>query len=161
MRRTFQNAMAIEIIFRKLRDSFVPVDKANLEIMEQIKLNAVVRAVITQPRNIKFHNKLFALLRVAFDAWYAPDVEYNGQKITKNFDSFRRELTIRAGFYETHIGLEGEVYFEPRSISFAKMDETEFEQLYSRYIDVILEHVLTHYTRDDLDYVVEQVLGFA
>jgi len=153
--------MATELILRKLHSTFVPVDEATLDAMESIRPNAEVKAVITQPRNIAFHRKLFALLKVAFDAWEAPELEYKGQKVVKNFDNFRRDLTILAGFYETYVNVKGEVRLAAKSLSFAKMDETEFEQLYNRFIDVILQKILTHYTRDDLEQVVEKVLRFA
>ena len=40
------------------------------------------------------------------------------------------------------------------------MDEIEFETLYSATIDVILSRILTKYTRQDLDNVINQLLAF-
>ncbi len=48
-----------------------------------------------------------------------------------------------------------------KSIRFSKMDDAEFEQVYSAVADVLLTHVLTRYAnRADLDRVVEQVMRF-
>ena len=57
------------LILRKLYNSFVPVDQNAAELMEKMRPNAEFKAEITQPRNIGFHRKFFALLDVAFDAW--------------------------------------------------------------------------------------------
>lgn len=148
------------LILRKLYNSFAPDDLETAEAMEKIKPNAVVKAEVTQPRNLGFHRKFFALLDVAFEAWECPVTEYKGQLITKNRDSFRKDLIILAGFGYPVVNLKGEVRYEAQSMSFSKMDNGAFETLYSRVVDVILTRVLTHYTRADLDNVVNQILGF-
>lgn len=147
-------------MFRKLYNSFAPDDLETAEAMEKIKPNAVVKAEITQPRNLAFHRKFFALIDVAFEAWECPELEYKGQPITKNRDRFRKDLIILAGFGYPVINIKGEVRYEAQSMSFSKMDNAAFETLYSRVVDVILTRVLTHYTRADLDNVVNQILGF-
>lgn len=147
-------------MLRKLYNTFAPDDAATAEAMEKIKPNAVVKAEVTQPRNLGFHRQFFALLDVAFEAWECPAAEYKGQLIQKNRERFRKDLTILAGFGYPVVNLKGEVRYEAQSISFAKMDGAEFEALYSRVVDVILTKVLTHYTREDLDHVVNQILGF-
>jgi hypothetical protein len=147
-------------MLRKLYNSFAPNDLETAEAMEKIKPNAVVKAEITQPRNLAFHRKFFALIDVAFEAWDCPVTEYKGQAIAKNRDRFRKDLTILAGFGYPVCNVKGDVRYEATSISFARMDEIEFEALYSRVVDVILTRVLTHYTRADLDNVVNQILGF-
>jgi hypothetical protein len=40
------------------------------------------------------------------------------------------------------------------------MGDEEFNDLYNKSVNVILQKVLTNYTRADLDEVVEQVLRF-
>jgi hypothetical protein len=40
------------------------------------------------------------------------------------------------------------------------MGQEEFDGLYSSVIDVVLARILTNYTRDDIDSVVNQILGF-
>ena len=112
------------------------------------------------PGTYKFHRKFFALLDVAFDAWEPSPVEYKGQVIEKNRQRFRKDLIILAGFGEPIFNIKGEVRYEAKSISFAKMNSEDFESLYSKVIDVILRRILTNYTRDDLDQIVQKVLNF-
>ena len=80
---------------------------------------------------------------------------------TKNFDRFRADLTILAGFYDTTVRLDGSVRVEPRSISFAKMSAEEFSDLYSRTIDVLIKHVYKQdMNPEKLNQVVESYLRF-
>ena len=116
------------------------------------------------PRNPKFHRKLFALLDVGFEAWEPNRVRksYKGRAMEKNREQFREDITIMAGFYEQTFDLKGRMVIRAKSISFAKMDDAEFELLYSAVIDVLLREVCTTYkNRAELDSVVERVIGFA
>jgi hypothetical protein len=67
---------------------------------------------------------------------------------------------VMAGHYEMAVNMRDEVRLTAKSISFANMSQDEFEALYSATVNVVLAKILTQYTRDDLDNVVNQVLGF-
>lgn len=114
-------------------------------------------------RNYRFHKKYFALLNYAFDCW-EPDRQrksYKGMPVTKNFERFRSDVTIQAGFYEQTFDLDGNMKLEAQSISFAKMDDNDFEEVYNRVADVILQKVLITYKgREELDNVMNNILGF-
>lgn len=116
------------------------------------------------PRNGKFHRKYFALLDVGFDAWEPgrKHKSYKGIPVAKSREQFREDVIILAGFYEQTFNLKGEMKIRAKSISFANMDDAEFERLYSATVDVLLRTVLTNYKdRDELDAVVEKIVGFA
>jgi hypothetical protein len=140
---------------------FVPAAPEDADALRKIKLGSTVRARFTQPRNIGFHRKFFAMLDIGFDAWEPPEREYNGLPVQKNRERFRKDCIIAAGFFEPVANLLGEVRAEAHSISFANMDQTEFERVYSAVADVILQKVLRNYTRADLDRVVDEILRFA
>lgn len=117
------------------------------------------------PRNYEFHKKFFVLLTVGFDAW-VPDRKryaYRGMVIQKNFDRFREQVLILAGYYDQVFSLSGDrMEMVAKSISFAKMDDLEFDTLYQSVVTVLLEKVLTTYKgREELDAVVQRILGFA
>lgn len=116
------------------------------------------------PRNGKLHRKFFALLDVGFDAWEPKRKRksYKGRAMTKNREQFREDVIIAAGFYEQTFNLKGEMVLRAKSIKFAKMGNDEFEELYSAVVDVLLADVLKTYKgREELDAVVERVIGFA
>lgn len=150
-----------ELYLVKIGNAFYPADRISAELMDDIKPKEEFKAVIKKPRNLKFHKKLFALIGVAFSAWTPGAVKHKGIVIEKNRERFRKDVTITAGFHETVFNLKGELRLEAKSISFANMDELEFQELYSRFIDVILGNILSNYTKDDLDEQVRRVLEFS
>ena len=122
---------------------------------------AMIEFVI--PRNSRFHRKFFAMLNFAFDAWEPKRMRktYKGREVAKNFERFRKDVLILAGFYDQTFDLRGNMKLEAQSISFSSMDDAEFERVYSAVADVILEHVLDDYSgREEFDRVVEQMMGF-
>jgi hypothetical protein len=100
---------------------------------------------------------------MGFDAWEPPRQRktYKGLPVVKNFECFREEVIIAAGFYEQTFGLNGRLKLTAKSISFAQMDDLEFERVYSAVANVLLAGVLLRYAgRDELDGVIDRLLGF-
>lgn len=140
--------------------ALIPVDPQAAEYIAKLKLGAGVTATVKLHRNPRFHRKFMALLNLAFDAWEPVQATYKGQVVGKNFDQFRRDITILAGHYEMAVNLKGETRLTAKSISFANMDEAEFSELYNSACNVILQRVLTTYSREQLDEVMERLSGF-
>lgn len=138
----------------------LPADDEAAENLRKIKTGSYVVVEVKRENNYKFHKKLYALANLAYEAWEPVKKEHKGVPILKNFDQFREDITILAGFYETRVRLNGEVRFIAKSWSFARMPDDEKDRLYNGIINVVLSNILTNYTRDDLDNVVNQVLSF-
>lgn len=150
-----------DVVLIKTPTGLVPADDDSSETVKHWKQGELVRAKVSRVRNPKFHRKFFAMLDLGFDAWEPPaGLSYKQQVATKNRERFRKDVLVMAGFYTTTINLKGEVRLEAESMSFGKMDEDRFNEVYSKVADVILQKVLTSYTRADLDRVVEQMMGF-
>ncbi len=118
---------------------------------------------LTFPRDPVKHRKFFALLNVGFEHWQAKRKHktYRGVPVEKNFDTFRKDVTILAGYYEQHFDLQGRMKLEAQSISFANMEDDEFERLYDAVAQVLLEQVLTTYAgRAELDEIVDRIMKF-
>lgn len=147
-------------------DGFTADDKSSwnrfLNRLLKMELGELARVEAVITRNGKFHRKFFVLLEIGFDAWTPPRKRrsYKGHPVQKNFETFREEITIAAGFYEQTFDMRGRLKLKAKSISFAKMEEPEFEQVYSAVADVLLGGVLVRYAgRAELDVVVNQILG--
>jgi len=83
----------------------------------------------TKKRNVRFHRKFFALLKIA----------YENQSDYRLMEYLRRDLIITSGHYEEVVNaITGEVYKIAKSISFSNMDETEFSLIYNDVKDVIV-----------------------
>ncbi len=145
--------------------AMMPADDEQAALLQSIKTGSMVRCQVARIRNPKFHRKYFALLGYAYGLWQEtqPPRTWRGQPVKTNFDRFREEVQILAGFGEPVWNLNGEMRLQSKSISFANMSEADFEALYSNVIDVLLGKVLH---RDDLtpekmrEYV-DRVLQFS
>lgn len=138
----------------------MPCDEEARGIIASWPMGQGVRAHVKRARNVRFHRKFFAMLNLAFDAWEPAAQEYHGMPARKNLDRFRKDMLVMAGFYTATVNMQGEIRLEPVSMSFANMDEDRFNGVYNRVADVVLDKVLSNYTREDLERVVEQLLGF-
>lgn len=156
----------MEVLLIKRADgSFVPADAEQAELAARLPVGKVIRSDLKRMRNPRFHRKFFALLQIGYESWEPPLKEYRGHEVQATFDQFRATVTILAGYFDVSTSLNGRVRVTPKSISFGSMPEEEFEQLYSKAIDVLLQNVLVRYTRAQLDAAVnekvDRLLGFA
>jgi hypothetical protein len=140
--------------------ALIPVDPQAAEFIAKLKVGQGVTAAIKRHRNPAFHRKFFALLNLAYDAWEPTVATYKGQVVGKNFEQFRNDILCIAGHFEMAVNLRGETRVTAKSISFANMDQDEFESVYNSVANAILKRILTNYTRDDLDAVIDRLMGF-
>ena len=153
----------MEAFFTKLpNNTLVPAYDADRELLTKIKTGSVVKLKLTRTRNLLFHRKFFALLNLGYDYW-EPSGSFNkwGVVPERNFDQFRKDVIVMAGFYNASYRLDGDVTLEAKSIAFGNMSEDEFEKLYSACVDVILKHFYTQFDGDMLDSVIDQTMALA
>ena len=86
---------------------------------------AVIEFVI--PRSTPYHRRHFAILNAVFDA----------QERFTDLDRFRDWLSIGAGNVEWVPGAKGGIVPLPKSISYAKKDQAEFEDYHGKVIDFL------------------------
>lgn len=107
--------------------SFLPSHNSDYDSLRKIKVGATVSCDIKQPRNVLFHKKFFALINMV----------YENQEFYDNIDFLRKELTKKAGYYDTYTNHKGTLCFEAKSISFASMSQEDFDDLYQRFLDAV------------------------
>jgi len=127
--------------------------------LKRFKIGDGMRINPVKIRNYKFHSKFFALLNFAYDH-FEPVTEYKGEPVLKNFDRFREDVTILAGYFSMTVAIDGSPKAKADSLSFSNMDDIKFEALYSSVVNVIIARVLNNYTRDDIDNTINQILSF-
>lgn len=144
--------------------TFMPADEASREEASKLKTGQPMRFKATRQRNYQFHKKWFALVGFAYDHWEPAalqDPKFEGVKPEKNFDRFRKDMIILAGFYDASYRVDGTVRIEAKSISFASMDEDDFDRLYKATFTAVHKHILPHYQEQELHDVINQLLEFA
>lgn len=152
------------IYLRRMQHGFVPDTAEDWDKAKRFKLGAVVKAEVKNPRNLRFFRKWWALVQVGFEMWEEVGVraEYKGEEVLPNFERFRKDVTILAGFGHPVVNLRGELRFEADSIAFGNMDEERFENLYNATLSVLVRKVLQgRVTEDRLREMAEAIEEFA
>lgn len=115
-----------------------PASDRDADALQKFKTGAVYPVEIKRTRNPAFHGKVFAFFNFCFAHWKS-DREFMDEK--GQFDVFRKNLTVLAGFYDEYFTINGEVRIEAKSLSFGSMGQDEFEQCYSALINAALRTV--------------------
>jgi hypothetical protein len=118
----------MKITVRNTINGLVPLYSSDLDEKRKLKIGETYQVEVKRPRNYQFHKKFFALLNIG---WENTDVEMP-------FDTYRRWVTMRAGFYKVYHTPKGELY-EPESIAFSNMDDDTFSEVYERVLSIILK----------------------
>ena len=143
--------------------ALAPVDEEARALVEKLKTGQGVRVSIKRARNVLFHRKAFALFKLAFDVWEPTQQAYKGEVVAKDFDRFRKDMTILAGFYRAVYNVRGDVRLEAESLSFASMDDDRFEKVFRAVLNVVWNRVLRNFgyeTEGDVERVIEELMRF-
>ena len=125
----------------------VPLYDSDLEAKKRLRVGSVVRCKVSNPRNYEFHKKFFALVRLTFDNLPARLAEY--WKINNEYDMLRR-FKRDLGYFTSTCNERGEKEIEYLSISFAAMEQYEFEHFYNQCIDLVLCKYIKGLDKHDL-----------
>lgn len=154
----------MEILFLKGANGvLIPMDEDEEEKMNRFKIGDVIKVQVSAMRNGQFFRKWWSLAKMGFDMKVerTEPQEYKGIPIQHNFETFRKDLIVLAGYGEPVFRLDGSFKLEAKSISFAQMNEETFEKLYSETINVILKHIVPHMDERQIRRAVNQVLHYA
>lgn len=141
----------MDIYCRVTDIGLIPMYDSDLDEKHQLRIGDNVLCTIKRPRNYEFHKKYFALLRLT--------VANLPHLIQQQMQIFTEEdlldcLKIDLGLFTTRWH-GGRQIVKTGSISFAKMDNTEFEKFFSRSVDAILRIYLRGTDRQALIEEVE------
>lgn len=134
-----------------------------MQLFCKLKIGQVVSVEIKRTRNYQFHKKMFALFGLAFDVWEPEAMEYKGVVVEKDFDRFRKDMIILAGFYKAVYNARGEVRLEAESLSFSSMNADRFELVFKSVLSVVWKHVLRnkgYQSEADVELVVSDLMRF-
>ena len=143
----------MEIYCRVTAEGLVPMYDSDYDEKQKLRVGENVLCLIKRPRNYEFHKKFFALLRLT--------VANLPHLIQQQLQIFNEEdmllcLKLDLGLYTT-VWHGGKQLIKPGSISFARMDETEFETFFARAVDAILRKYLRGLDRQTL---IEEIENF-
>lgn len=136
----------MELFCTNTTRGLVPNYDDDFDKKKKLQIGGVYKVKVTQPRNYDFHKKYFALINCAW--------EYQTEGVVQHFknsvDLFRKSVEMAAGHCETIYSITRNEWIEqPKSISFSKMSEIEFQELYDRVKDVLFSIFLKHISEDE------------
>ena len=124
-----------------------PKYDSDREEFKKLKRNSEVVVEIKKGRNIEFHKKYFALLKLTYDnfpEWLEDTLNVH------SIEDLRTRIKIDLGLYEvSHYGNQSIII--PKSIAFDKMDETEFEKFYNMSVNHILKNYLKGVSNEQIE----------
>lgn len=120
----------MKLLCRNTISGLVPLYPADFDQKRKLKLGQDYECEIANPRNIGFHRKFFALLNIG----------HENTSLDMPFETYRKYMTVKAGFFKAYQTPKG-LFYDPESISFANMDQEQFEDVYSRVLDKIIEDI--------------------
>ncbi len=137
------------LYMRKHLGALHPLGSHAEEALRRIKHGAELEVTIRQPRNIRHHRKWWALI----------DKVYENQEHYQTKGLFVLALKVALGHCDTEVDSEGRVLYDPRSIAFHNMDQTEFSEFYENTINLIVTRFLPGVTDDELRREVEDLVA--
>ena len=108
----------------------VPLYPSDYDQKRKLKLGTDYECEIKLPRNYLFLKKFMALINLGCE----------NSSLDMPHETYRKYMTIKAGYYNAYQTSKG-VYYEAMSISFASMQEGEFQEVYSRVLDEIIKDI--------------------
>jgi hypothetical protein len=150
----------------RVPNGYAFADADSARAAEKHRLGTRVTASVVKPRSSPFQRKFFALLKFAFDYWEPAEadvpLEYRGQPIEKDFERFRKDVTILCGFYHPVWNARGEMRLEADSLAFDEMEPDDFGRLYSTAIGVLMRLVMESrgFTREQLEAAALEIERF-
>jgi hypothetical protein len=124
----------MKLLLQNTNLGLIPVYDSDYQEKKKLKIGEVYEATIILQRNYEFLKKFMALIKLCFE-----NLPEHYSAIYKDFNSLRYAITVESGYWEEKILLSGEVQKVAKSISFEKMDNSEFQDLYNKAIDVVIE----------------------
>lgn len=135
----------------------VPAFDTDVERLEKFKTGEVYPVEVRLVRNPDFHKKVFKFFQFCFEHWSADKTDARFKNNAAQFDTFRKNLTVLAGYKEVTFTIDGRCRVEPKSLSFGNMSQQEFEECYSALINAALAHVFNN-TKDQR--ILNQLMSF-
>lgn len=127
--------MATDVLLIREGSHLAAADPISHDAIVAIKHGEYVTAKITRTRNPGHHRKWGAMMSLLF----------KNQDRYKTFEHFHLAVKQMLGFGDYVDTFDGRgKLFVPRSISFAKMGQAEFEQFYQEFESLVLMVMLPH-----------------
>lgn len=145
----------MELYCKLTANGLIPLDEYDRNLKNKLRIGHDYKVEVTVPRNLRFHRKFFALLNLTYnnlpEQFTTPN---NRTAYIPSVEALLMALKIDLGLYDI-IEVQGRKLIKLHSISFAKMDNAQFERFYDLAIMAILSKYLPGLDKNSLLQEVE------
>lgn len=133
--------MADCYVLKQAGGVMLPADDETAEYLTSVKTDSHLKVKITKVRNYRFHKKVFQFFNFCFAHWNGElNCEFKDERA--QFDAFRKQLTILAGYRKEIVNLRTKsIGYEAESLSYENMDEDTFKQCYTALINAAMKYI--------------------
>ena len=143
----------MDIFCKVTPNGLIPLYDSDYENKHRLKNGSVVKCKITKPRNLAFHKKFFAMVRLTYENLPFNLVEKWGiHNEADMLRQFKRDL----GYFTAFKNERGETEIEYLSISFSAMEQHDFEDFFSQCVDLVLNKYIRGIDRFELIEEIER-----
>jgi len=135
----------MKILLVKTLAGYKPAFEQDYENAKRHKAGDIIEFECKLKRNSGFHSKFFALLELVFQ----------NQDTTNHREAFRKWMIINAGYFTVVKFPDGTSEKIADSISFASMDQEQFERVFQDVLQVAINVVGAKE-----DEILENLIGF-
>jgi hypothetical protein len=144
--------MSISCFFKKTGKTLVAVDALDMETLQRIPNDTIVKATIIVPRSIKQHRLFFGILTLIRDSQEEPRLFATTDEV---LDAIKEGL----GYVEKRHHLDGSIWFKPKSIDFSTLDGAAFSEWFDSALHLITTKILPNVERKDFEKMLFNMLG--
>jgi hypothetical protein len=120
---------------------FAAADDNEADRIKKFKNGEMYEGEFKLVRNPAFHRKMFAFFNFCFHHWSADKTDWQYFDEPKQRETFRKNLTVLAGFKDVTYTIDGRARVEAKSLAYGNMDQEEFEQCYNAIIQAAITNV--------------------
>lgn len=142
----------MQLHLKKTLAGFALADEMSVENAKRFKVGEVYKAEVVKPRSRKTLGRWWVLCQMILD----------------NTEDFRSKeqisdyLKIRAGHSTSIVSKStGEIFHVANSISFDEMEEAQFQELWQKVCDVVVQDILPGITQNEIEYEIARIVGIA
>ena len=129
----------------KHKGLIIPAFESDHKAFKSVKEGSFLSAEVNnRKRQVKHHNLFFKRLMMIYD-----NCEHNYPSV----DRLRDDFTIRAGYYDMYICVDGSSRIDAQSISFKSMGEDKF----SEYEKQFLKQINKYFDADTLQAIEKEL----
>ncbi|MCR9254760.1 MAG: DUF1367 family protein [Alphaproteobacteria bacterium] len=139
-------------LFRRVGLVLHPVDPEAEDLIQRLKEYDDVLVSIHRPRNIKQHRLYWVLMGMI--------VESQENPVFQTKEAVSDAIKMAAGYVEAKPTLDGSLVWGPRSMSEGSMPAAEFEDFFSRALDIIATRIWPGMTPGAIKAELSAILGF-